>query len=159
MNAEPTTTIRVRPAVASDHAEWDALYAAYGVFYQVTAQDRDLVWGWIMDADHEVNALVAVGPDDRPIGLAHYRPFARPLAAATGCFLDDLFVSPAARGSGAVQQLLAGLRDIARERGWSVVRWITAEDNYRARAVYDRVATRTRWVTYDMEPGETAGDG
>ena len=38
------------------------------------------------------------------------------------------------------------------ERGWSIVRWTTADDNYRARAVYDELATRTTWITYDMTP-------
>ena len=41
---------------------------------------------------------------------------------------------------------------MARERGWSVVRWITADDNYRGRGVYDRVAKRTMWITYDRTP-------
>jgi hypothetical protein len=31
-----------------------------------------------------------------------------------------------------------------------VIRWITREDNYRARAVYDRIATKTNWTTYDL---------
>ncbi|WP_235438754.1 hypothetical protein [Streptomyces yangpuensis] len=48
---------------------------------------------------------------------------------------------------------LGALRGLAAERGWSVVRWITADDNHRARAKYDQVATRTMWVTYDMAPG------
>ena len=34
--------------------------------------------------------------------------------------------------------------------GHTLVRWITADDNYRGRAVYDRVATRTMWITYDI---------
>jgi hypothetical protein len=37
------------------------------------------------------------------------------------------------------------------ERGWTVIRWITADDDHRARRAYDRVATRTAWVTYDMD--------
>ena len=41
-----------------------------------------------------------------PVGLAHFRPFARPLAASIGGFLDDLFVAPEARGSGAAQALI-----------------------------------------------------
>lgn len=89
----------------------------------------------------------------RLLGLAHYRPFARPLSATTGCFLDDLFVAPEHRGSGAADLLLGALRGLAAERGWSVVRWITADDNHRARSKYDQVATRTMWVTYDMAPG------
>ena len=33
---------------------------------------------------------------------------------------------------------------------WPFVRWITAEDNYRGRGVYDRTAEKTKWVTYQM---------
>lgn len=92
------------------------------------------------------------GRRGRLLGLAHYRPFARPLSATVGCFLDDLFVAPQHRGSGAADLLLGALRALAAERGWSVVRWITADDNHRARAKYDQVARRTMWVTYDMTP-------
>ena len=88
--------------------------------------------------------------DGTLIGLAHYRVFARPLSASTGGFLDDLFVDPAARGSGAAEALLQALAAEGRNRGWTVIRWITAEDNYRARGLYDRVADRTKWVTYDI---------
>lgn len=64
----------------------------------------------------------------------------------------EFFVDPDTRGSGAADALLAELKRIGLERGWSVVRWITADDNYRARAKYDRYATRTGWITYDMVP-------
>ena len=145
----------VRPTITSDHDVWDRLYADYAGFYEVaqTAENRLTVWDWIMDADHEVNALILLGDDGQPIGFAHYRPFARPLAASTGCYLDDLFIDPAHRGGGGVHALLAELKTIARQNGWGVVRWITADDNYRARSVYDRVARRTAWITYDMDVG------
>ncbi len=32
------------------------------------------------------------------------------------------------------------------------MRWITADDNHRARSKYDKYATRTSWITYDMAP-------
>ena len=83
--------------------------------------------------------------------MAHFRPFARPLAATTEVFLDDLFVSPEARGSGAAQALIDAIVATGRERGWSVVRWITAENNYRARSAYDRIADRTQWLTYEIK--------
>ncbi|MFJ7154241.1 GNAT family N-acetyltransferase [Streptomyces sp. NPDC101118] len=148
------TGIQVRAVRADDFAQWRTLYRGYAEFYRVaqTEEAAALVWSWINDPAHEVNALVAEGADGRLVGLAHYRPFARPLSATTGCFLDDLFVAPESRGSGAVDLLLERLRGIAAERGWSVVRWITADDNHRARAKYDQVAARTMWVTYDMAP-------
>ena len=87
------------------------------------------------------------------MGLAHCRPFARPLSATVGGFLDDLFVDPAFRGGRVADALIGRLAEIGRERGWSVVRWITADDNYRARGVYDRLAQRTMWITYDITLG------
>lgn len=143
----------VRPT--EHHREtWNELYAAYADFYRVaqTQEMRDRVWVWIHDADQETECFLVLDANDKPVGLAHFRSFARPLSASRGCFLDDLFVESAARGSGAAQALMNALREEARRRGWSVVRWITAEDNYRARRMYDTVATRTAWVTYDMQP-------
>ncbi len=135
-------------------ADWERLYAGYAEFYRVlqTPEMRERVWSWINDPQHEVECLLAVDDADAPVGLAHFRAFARPLAASTGGYLDDLFVEPGARGSGAARALIAALAEVARERGWTVIRWITAEDNYRARTLYDRVAARTPWVTYDLTP-------
>jgi GNAT superfamily N-acetyltransferase len=144
--------IRVVAVAAEHRADWDRLYAGYAAFYRVeqTAAMRDTVWRWLLDPAHEVDGLVAVELGGQVVGLAHFRPFARPLAAAVGGFLDDLFVEPDARGSGAAQALIEAVARVARERGWSVLRWITAEDNYRARAVYDRLAARTKWLTYEI---------
>ncbi len=135
-------------------AEWEALYAGYADFYRTeqTPAMRQAVWSWIHDEDAELEAFVALDESGRVVGLAHFREFTRPLSASKGGFLDDLFVDPGARGSGAARGLLLALRDEARRRGWSVVRWITADDNYRARGLYDKLATRTHWVTYDLKP-------
>ena len=148
------STFHIRPVQLGDRAGWDVLYRGYSDFYRVdqTAEMRDRVWGWLHDPAASTEGLVAEAGDGRLIGLAHFRPFARPLSATTGGFLDDLFVAPEARGSGAAEALLAELKAIAGQRGWSVVRWITAEDNARARSLYDRVAAKTQWVTYDLKP-------
>lgn len=145
--------ITIRPVQPADKPEWETLYAGYAEFYQVeqTQDMRDRVWGWLHDDAATSEGLVAVDQAGALIGLTHFRPYARPLVAATGCFLDDLFVAPAARGSGAAEALIEGVRQIASDRGWGVVRWITAQDNARARRLYDRVASQTTWVTYDIK--------
>jgi ribosomal protein S18 acetylase RimI-like enzyme len=103
-----------------------------------------------------VEALVAAPVDEAGNesgeiqGLAHLREWVRPLRGVKCGYLDDLFVDPEHRGSGIVDALYDAMRAIAAERGWPVIRWTTADDNYRARAVYDRLATRTLWITYDM---------
>jgi GNAT superfamily N-acetyltransferase len=147
--------VRVVPLAERHREDWERLFAGYAAFYKVaqTPEMRARVWGWIHDAAHEVEALAAEAPDGRAVGLAHFRAFARPSTATMGGFLDDLFVDPAFRGGRVADALIGRLAEIGRERGWSVVRWITADDNYRARGVYDRLAQRTMWITYDIKLG------
>ncbi len=149
----PNDNLSVRPVDHADREQWNRLYAGYGAFYKVeqTPAMRDTVWSWLMDQGREVYGLVAVDSRGKLIGLTHFRPYARPLSASTGGFLDDLFVEPQARGSGAAVMLIDAVKAEGLKRGWTVIRWITAEDNYRARALYDRVAERTKWVTYDIK--------
>ncbi len=149
------TAFRILPPVEAHRPAWERLYAGYAEFYRVaqTPEMRATVWGWITDPAHEVKALIAEDDGGGVIGLAHYRPFARPLSATTGGFLDDLFVDPASRGGRVADALIGVVTEEGRRRGWSVIRWITADDNYRARGVYDRLAQRTVWVTYDIKLG------
>ena len=146
--------VTVRPTAERDREAWEELYAGYARFYRVTqtAEMRERVWSWLLDEANPVRGLVAVDEEDRPVGLTHFRPFHRPLSASIGCHLDDLFVTHAARRSPAGALLLREVGRIAAAEGWTVVRGITRENNYRARVMYDRFAERTNWVTYDAVP-------
>jgi GNAT superfamily N-acetyltransferase len=151
----------VRPVRRDEYVPWSRLFQGYAEFYEWPTSDehQQLVWRWIHD-DHRVEALVAVRVDDdgaedgEPLGLAHLREWVRPLRGVVSGYLDDLFVDPSFRGSGAVDALFTEISRLAVERGWDVVRWTTADDNYRARSVYDQRANRTTWITYDMTPGQ-----
>ncbi len=138
--------------VAAYRAEWDRLYAGYAAYYKVeqTAEMRDRTWSWIMEG--RIICLMALDAAGKPVALAHIREFLRPLMSSVAGYLDDLFVDPTLRGSGAADDLFEAAKALGRDRNWSVIRWITREDNYRARAVYDRRAVRTNWVTYDLTP-------
>lgn len=144
--------LTIRPPQASDRAAWDSLYQGYAQFYKVeqSAEMRERVWGWLFDPAHECQCLMAFDASGKAVGLAHFRAFARPLSATTGGFLDDLFIDPLARGAQAGTQLIAAIEAIGKEKRWSVIRWITADNNYRARSAYDKIATRTAWITYDI---------
>jgi ribosomal protein S18 acetylase RimI-like enzyme len=152
----------VRHVNADEFDAWSQLFRGYCEFYACPTSDEHQrqIWNWI----HElkcVEALVAVEVDDEqnevdvPRGLAHLREWVRPLRGTKGGYLDDLYVDPQRRGLGAVDALFSAINDIAIEREWSVVRWTTAGDNARAQAVYNKVASRTSWVTYDMTPRAT----
>ncbi|MCS5714393.1 GNAT family N-acetyltransferase [Herbiconiux sp. CPCC 205716] len=150
-NETTTTSVRVRPVAGNEFFAWHAVYTGYGEFYESPLHDEKavLVWSWIIDPEQELECLVAVDESDQIVGLAHYRPFSRPLDGSRGLYLDDLFVLPENRKQGIATALIEGVADIGRRRGASVVRWITAKDNETARALYDTLAEKTRWVTYD----------
>ena len=153
--AEPTRpSVSVRTVRPDDRERWATLFRDYRDFYRLEPDDAvvDRVWSWLMDAGHEVRGLVAE-IDGTIVGIAHHRRFARPSTGTTGIWLDDLFAAPAARGAGVGHALIAHLGGIAALERASVVRWITADDNATAQRLYDRVATRTRWITYDATPG------
>jgi GNAT superfamily N-acetyltransferase len=148
-----TSQIAISTPVARDKAGWRRLYDGYTAFYKMPTNDEiaDRVWGWINDPAHSVEALVARAHEGRVVGLAHFRSMPRPLNGSVAGFLDDLFVDPAFRGGRVADRLIAAVAALGRERGWTVVRWLTADDNYRARGVYDRHAKRTMWITYQMD--------
>ena len=133
-------------------AGWRTLYDGYATFYkrEMTDEIAATVWGWITDPDHELDGAIAL-VDGTPVGLAHYRRMPSPLRGAYVGFLDDLFVDPATRGKGVADALFVHLQEAARERGWPIVRWITADDNYRARGVYDKLSKKTSWNLYEMQ--------
>jgi len=46
---------------------------------------------------------------------------------------------------------LDALKAIGKKQEWAKIRWITRDDNYRARALYDKIATKTNWAMYEMD--------
>ena len=106
-----------------------------------------------MDKTHPLKGLVAE-VDGRLIGLAHYRAMPRPLWGKNIGFLDDIIVAPAFRGSEAAKLLLNELKSIGYREKWGTVRWITRDNNYRARALYDKVALKTDLNIYEMNCGD-----
>jgi ribosomal protein S18 acetylase RimI-like enzyme len=144
--------INVSRLEADDRAEWDVLYRGYAEFYQVPMNDHilDRVWDWILDDSNPFFGFVAKDESGKALGLMHCRQMPSPLRGELVGFLDDLFVSPDARGQGVVEKLYAALHELGKQQGWPFIRWITAENNYRGRAVYDKLSEKTAWVTYQM---------
>ena len=137
----------------SDRQDWEELYYGYAEFYEVPMNQEilDAVWAWIFDAKKSFYALIAKSGDGKAHGIMHYREMASPLRGKLVGFLDDLYVNPKSRGQGVVDALFQALVESAKRKGWPYVRWITAENNYRARRVYDKIAEKTQWITYQLK--------
>src|SRR3954454_13623435 len=130
------------------------LMRGYCDFYEVSPSDDDLLAlsrALIADPEREGVQLLAWGDDGRAIGFATiFWTWSTSSAARIGT-MNDLYVAPEGRGSGAADALIRAAVNRVREHGGVRLEWQTALDNERAQAVYDRVgARRERWLDYSL---------
>ncbi len=120
-------------------------------------------------AEHEVAATVATieesifGPrsvtralicetDGVAIGMAIWFFSYSTWQARNGLYLEDLYVTPAARGAGAGKAMLRRLAGIAVENGCGRFEWSVLDWNEPAIRVYDSLGAepQTEWIRYRL---------
>ena len=144
---------RVRAIERADRAKWAPLWRAYLDFYRAQWSDEfaDATFMRIFDPLEPVHALVAERCGEL-VGLAHYLFQRSTWLLNSQCYLQDLYVAEAARGSGVGRALIAGVVGAAKEAGAARVFWNTHETNAAARRLYDKVSERTGFIQYRIEP-------
>ncbi len=142
----------IREIQSKDKEQWENLYRGYANFYNVEMNEKILLtlWNWLHDKNHELNGLV-YEIDNNIVGLAHYRRMPRPLRGKDIGFLDDLFVNPKYRGQKIGEKILNELKKISKSKGWNLIRWVTHDNNLRAKALYDRVAENIHCDVYELK--------
>lgn len=123
-----------------DQSEWRELFEGYAAFYNTPISDEtaDAVWHWLLDPQHVLEGLIVRDQRQVAVGFLHVRACPRPLGGCDIGFADDMYVLPAARGTGASDALFQEMHRLAAVRGWQAVRWITQHFNGRGRSFYDR---------------------
>jgi ribosomal protein S18 acetylase RimI-like enzyme len=149
--------MEVRPAAEQDIPALLPLMRAYCDFYEANPPDSgldEMARALIAAADDQGMLLVAENDAAEVVGFAAVGWKWSSLRGARIAVLEDLFVAPEARGSGAADALIEACASRARANGAPVVTWLTAPDNYRAQAVYDRVGGKSEpFLEYELELG------
>ena len=139
---------------AADLPELMPMLRAYCDFYRVDPTDerlRALVSALIADPSEGLQ-LIARDSDGTPLGFATIYWTWQTLYAARVGVLNDLFVTPASRGSGAGRALIERCRELCRERGAEKLVWETALDNTTAQRLYDGIgAEKSTWLSYELD--------
>ena len=141
----------IREIKFRDKEEWKDLYRGYADFYKVEMNEQILkiVWGWLHDKNHDVKGIV-YEHENKIVGFAHYRRMPRPLRGKYIGFLDDIYVESKQRGKKIGEKLIYELNEISKKNNWDLIRWITQDNNRRAKSLYDRVAKKTSWSLYEL---------
>ena len=129
----------------------------YCDFYGASPSDAalsELSRALIADPRREGLQLLARDEAGVAVGFATVYWSWSTLSASRLAVMNDLFVTPSARGGGAADALIEACRQSAQEHGATSLGWQTAKDNHRAQAVYERVgATREEWLDYSLPVG------
>ena len=144
-------TVRIRRLAEKDKSAWLPLFRGYIEFYKATIADEiiEATWRRMIAAEPDFHVgLVAVNERDRPIGIAHILFHRSTWSLTQYCYLEDLFVEPTLRANGVGRALIEAVYREADARNCSRTYWMTQEFNYRARGLYDQVATKSPFVQY-----------
>lgn len=137
-----------------DLAELLPLVRAYCDFYEVEPSDEDLLElsrALLVDPDREGVQLIARNEQGAAVGFATVFWSWTTLSAARIGIMNDLYVAPAARGTGMADALIQACAHECRLHGAATLDWQTARDNERAQRVYERIgATRSEWIDYSL---------
>ena len=142
---------KVRRLAPRDKQAWAPIFKAYIEFYKASVADDVLEETWTrlmsgIDGFHI--GFVAVDETDMPVGIAHVLFHRSTWSKTYYCYLEDLFVRPDIRAGGIGRSLVEAVYREADARGASRTYWTTQEFNYRARGLYDQVATKSPFIQY-----------
>lgn len=138
----------IRDIKAADRAQWDPLWAGYLEFY-TSALDpaiSDTTFARFLDPAEPMFALVAEREGEL-VGIVHCVLHRGTWSIGDFCYLEDLFVAPAARGLGVGRALIEAVYARADALQCSRVYWLTHETNP-ARKLYDQVARHLGFIQY-----------
>jgi len=142
-------TIQILPLSEHQHAAWLPLWRGYQTFYKtdIAPEVSAVTWARLLDPAEPMGGALAWN-GSTAVGLVHHIRHRSCWTVGDYVYLQDLFVSPEARGTGIGRKLIEYVYELARAAGCSRVHWLTHETNADAMLLYDRIAERSGFVQY-----------
>lgn len=144
------TDVLIRSLEERDEAKWRVLWTGYLEFYETSVPEDvySIYFRRLLGDDpQDYHGLVAER-DGELIGLTHYLFHRHGWKIDNVVYLQDLYVSKEARGTGAGRALIEAVYQAADKAGCPNVYWLTQDFNATARQLYDRIATVTPFIKY-----------
>jgi GNAT superfamily N-acetyltransferase len=140
----------VRPVTRADLPSWLPLWNAYLDFYRerLDAETTTHTFERLCDRREGMFGFVA-SSDGEIVGIVNALVHPSTWTSSCYCYLEDLYVAPAARSRGVAKLLIEAVSEEARSRDAAHVYWHTQEFNGAARSLYDQVARLTSMRVYE----------
>jgi len=142
-------SVEIKTIENNDVDIWLPLWKGYQRFYEVDIPESVTLktWARFLDPIEPMHAALAM-VGQHAAGLVHAIYHRSTWTTGDYCYLQDLFVAPAARGRGIGRALIEHVYAEAKRRGVSRVHWLTHETNHSGMRLYDSVGDRSGFVQY-----------
>lgn len=143
---------QIREATSADLERIAPLFDAYREFYR-QASDLPRARSFVRARlDREDSVILLALDQSDAVGFTQLYPSFSSVSMARIFILNDLFVSPEARGSGVGSALLAAAADFGRQAGACRLALTTETTNAVAQSVYERMGwvRDTAFYTYEL---------
>ena len=146
----------IRPASPSDAGtilRFIRELAAYEKAEHEVLATEETVRGSLFGPPSVTKAVILEAADGTPAGFAVWFLSYSTWQAKNGLYLEDLYVSPEHRGSGAGRMLLRHLARIAVDEGCGRFEWSVLDWNEPAIRVYDAIGAEPQkeWIRYRLD--------
>jgi GNAT superfamily N-acetyltransferase len=144
--------MKTRALSKADYTSWRILWDQYLIFYkhELAENQTQLTFDRLINASFEMHGLV-LEVDGQILGIAHvsFRPST--WADNKELYLEDLFVDPSVRGKGYGRALIESAKELGKLHGAKKLSWQTHRDNLTAQRLYDSMAVKSEFITYETE--------
>jgi ribosomal protein S18 acetylase RimI-like enzyme len=126
----------ITPLQQTDYADWLPLWHA-NMENSVAAEVTALTWSRICDPASPIGGLGVRQAEATPLaGICHY--ILHPTTGNTKliCYMQDLYVTPDARGQGLGRALVNTLAELGRTENWARLYWLAETGNEAAQHLY-----------------------
>lgn len=150
-------TVTVREATPEDLPDILRLVHALAVYEKepdaVEATEADFAAVMFPSDGHPNTFGLIAEADGQVIGIAIWFHTFSTWTGKNGIWLEDLFVSPEHRGSGAGKALLGRLAQICQERGYTRLEWCVLKWNTPSIGFYESLGAKAQdeWETYRLD--------
>ena len=133
----------------ADRPRWTELWTAYLDFYGTTLSDEQYDHTWARLMGGAALQGFALRQGGALAGITHYLLHESSWTMQPVCYLQDLYVDPAQRGTGGGRRLIEAVAEAARTVGAPRLYWLTQSHNDTARRLYDRLARHSGFIRYE----------
>lgn len=143
----------IRALKSTDFEAWLPLWNGYLEFYETELEPEITrhTFERLIDPATNMHGALALNDEGQAIGMVNWLTHPGTWSAKDYVYLEDLYVAKDARATGAGRALIEHVNEWAKSADIAKVYWLTAETNKTAQLLYDRVATKTGFIHYQID--------